>query len=646
MGICAYWLVWITRYVNNRQLLALILSAVVQAFSAQFVTCQEMASLLEQPKVLGGSAIVFGVDKIANTFTFTGKADVQTTLFNGMGLRFVNDLRSTVFRTTTLAVRHDQFSQLEIDVPITASISAIARQSWTLSQDSRSLGLASLERLNGGGGLRYRIDDKSVVEWIGGIEANTQIGRSAQGVVSALRAVVQGVDIDEWQLRGTAVFDLNRMDALRTNTDADVRTTIERLLDDGSELRLTAQWLSLRRQFFTQVGSLPDLSVETRAEQRLHLDASVQAPLSNTITVSAQGSLQSAGIDRQYGMAELEVPITAVNRRLSELVIDVSGEVRYEKGNVRLTAGAGLFRRDEQNGVQGQFALPDQELATIRAQENQRDNATVRTRMYGSGRVQLSENDTLRIEGASWLLRYDTPSALNFDDRDELTHVVTLQYGRAISSILSAGVVLSGQSVHLVFIRAQRSALNNVNRVLRLSPYVRIAGSVVSMQPQCEVLANFTVYDFEDNNSSVRSFSFRQVSLRDSIIVRFGGGISLESHVLLRYFERATLFWSRFAESPETANLERLTKMLIFSRPGTHVGVGVGVRLYGLEQRTLGGFPGPSTNRVFWAPEVSMRWQSPSGSEVSFGGWYEFQTIDGTQRRELPNLLLQARLTL
>jgi hypothetical protein len=646
MGICAYWFLWISQRPLIRKGVTLFWVLTIQSVFPEFVTCQELASLLEQQRVFQGPTVVFGVDKIANTFTFTGRADVQTALFGVGSFRYVMDTRNTAFRTTTLALRDDIFSHAEVVVPLGTTLAAIARQSWTLSQDSRSLGLASLERLNGGVGLRYGTDSLATVEWIGGVESSTQIGRRAGGVVTAMRAALGGIALDEWLMSGTAVLDLNRMDALRTNTDADVRVNIVRPLDGGSELRLSTQFLSLRRQFFTQVGLLADLSVETRAEQRLHIDAAATAVLSPRLTATLLGSLQSAGIDRQYSQGETDVPITAVNRRLSELVVDITGELRYQTSSLLLVGGGSLFRRDEQNGVQALFDISDQALAAIRSQENQRDNATVRTRAFAQARWAFSPRDTLSAEASSWLLRYDTPSAQNFDDRDELTTLVTLQYGRRLSSLLAAGVTLSGQSVHLVFLRAQRSALNNVNNVLRLAPYVRIEGSTVQMQPVCEVLANFTVYDFEEQGSSVRSFSFRQISLRDSIVVRLGGTLHLESHILLRYFERATLYWTRFAESPETANLERLTKFLIFSSPQPQLGVGVGIRLYGLEQRTLDGLPGPNTDRRFWAPEVSIRWTTLSGSDLSIGGWYEFQTIDVTQRRNLPNLLLQARVVL
>lgn len=610
-----------------------------------FVTSQQVSPLLYDATYNGGNTANVGMDKIANTYVFTGKLDLVLPVFEG-SFRVVNDYRGTMFRTSTTAVRDDQFLHVGLEIPVIAGLSALVRQSWTTSVDSRSVGLASLERLNGVAGLRWRPTMEADVEMFSGAERTTQIGQRASGLLAGLRSRLTDVQLDEWRLQGNGLVDVHRMDALRTNTDVDLRAQAQRDLGEGAALRLDAHWTSLRRDFFTQVGAAADLAVESRAERRLNLTADARTELSSSLVASFNGSVQTASIDRQYAQPVTDVPITALNRTLDELIIDLAADMRYSMGGSSVTFGGAIFRRDERNGVQSRFSVDEADVSLFRSQENQRDNATLRTRAFARTDVMLSDADTIRIEGTSWLLRYDTPSDLNFDDRDELTSILTLSYGRRLSSILSAGVVAAGQYVHLVFLRAQRSALNNENRVIRLAPWAVVRGAVVQMQPMCEVLANYTVYDFEDRGAAARSFSFRQISLRDSIVVRLNNTYSLEAQILLRYFERASLFWSAFAESPESGTLERLTKFLIFSRPSENLSVGVGVRLYGIEQRTLGGIPGPATNRRFWAPESSIRWTAPSGSTLTAGGWYEFQRIDETGRRELPNFILQASILL
>jgi len=282
-------------------------------------------------------------------------------------------------------------------------------------------------------------------------------------------------------------------------------------------------------------------------------------------------------------------------------------------------------------------------LQAVRAQEFQRDNETFRTRLLARGDYLPSERDTFRLEVSGWLLRYDTPSPLNDDDRDELSTIATVSWSRKLSSNLSMNLGLSGQYLHLVFLRATRSAFNNVNRVLRLSPSFVLHTSGVTMQPQFEILANYTAYDYDGLSSAARSFSFRQISYRDSLRVRLTPMFNVESQILFRYFERASLQWGAFAESPETGNLEYLVKLLLATNVTPLASIHTGIRLYTLDQRSIAiGVPQILTGSLHSiGPEVAIRYATMAGSTLSLSGWYEFQTINVTQTRKLPNVLLR-----
>ena len=110
--------------------------------------------------------------------------------------------------------------------------------------------------------------------------------------------------------------------------------------------------------------------------------------------------------------------------------------------------------------------------------------------------------------GSIGILRYDTPSDQNLEDRDELLVALTLSTWHSVSRSLELGVVLDGTVDHLVYLLKERSANNNYNRVLRLSPRTiyRPAPWLYSLNA-FEVLANYPVYDFEQQLPSVKSFS-------------------------------------------------------------------------------------------------------------------------------------------
>ena len=606
------------------------------------VSAQQLASLLPRADSMVSRGVDFGVDKITNTFVWTGNADLDVATSFG-SVTFVNRFRSTAFRTSTLATRDDQQSQIGLSVPLGAALSAIVRQSWMLSQDSRSIGLNSLERLGGAAGLRYTAMSGVNLEAIVGAESSSQLGVKAAGPLAAIVGTVRGLDVDQWAINGGLTADWQRLDERRTNSDVDLTARIERDISEGSLMSLSVRSTDRQRQFFTSVSNTAPLNVEQRHEQLLDVAGSIIYAVTPSFSVGFDGIVQSNGIERAFGSPVSELPITAVSRRLDELVVDVSGSLQWTLPRLRASVTGSVFRRTERNGVQDVHGVSISDLQATRAQEFQRDNEAFRTR--GLLRVEWTPTpiDTVRVDGASWLLRYDTPSATNDDDRDELASTLTLSYGRRISEGLSMNLALSGQFLHLVFLKSSRSALNNINRSLRLAPSLHLNYAVLTMQPQFEILANYTAYDYETTSASARSFSFRQLSYRDSVRVRLTERLAVELPVLLRYFERATFRWATFSESPETGNIEYLVKLLVTTRPTDRFEAGAGLRLYRLDQSSIRfGQPSISTGSLHSiGPEVILRYASPGGSSVSLSGWYEFQTINITATRQLPNILLR-----
>ena len=102
---------------------------------------------------------------------------------------------------------------------------------------------------------------------------------------------------------------------------------------------------------------------------------------------------------------------------------------------------------------------------------------------------------------------------------------------------------------HLVFLKAERSAMNNWNRIFQFNPGIYYNTKSFMMMPQFEILANYTVYDFENISPDVKSFSYRQVGYKDSIFIYLGKMFSLQTNINISYFERGILYWKSFSEN-------------------------------------------------------------------------------------------------
>lgn len=605
-------------------------------------TIAQLTSVSGADTVAAIRGLLYGVDKIANTFVFHGNADIGIDVLGGR-IAWQNVYRGSAFRTATTAVRDDNISALAYFVPITDGMSVVLRQAYNLSRDSRSIGISSMERITGTAGIRWSPSPTTSAEINQGVDATTQIGQSATGYLGDVLLRTREILLGDWEGAGRMYGALNRLDDRRTNADVDIGVDVSRSLDDGTNFSLSMQGNLLRRDFFTSLASLPEESVvESRSEERMSISLGILLPLAVDLDFTGRGTFTATGIDRRFGNAYQGVEITSVNRRLSEANADFDVNLRYSAERLRSNLTFGINSREEANGVVPVFDITDEGISAIRRQEQQRDNLGIRTRIATQHSYNATDTDTISAE-ASWsMFRYDTPSTLNHDDRDEATTSIKIGYGKRASDLLSMGVSVIASQVHLVFLRAQRSAFNNLNTVLRFAPYVTINAGIVRMMPQLEVLANYTVYDFESAGLTARSYSFRQLSLRDTIQIQLNERLEIQGKILYRYFERAALYWDTFAESPENSNKEILTKVMLFMRQGEHLQVGAGVRYYELRQQMLAGSGGGTAAGAikFFAPEAAVYYTSAGGSRLQLNGWYEFQHVNIIERRSLPNLMM------
>jgi len=157
-----------------------------------------------------------------------------------------------------------------------------------------------------------------------------------------------------------------------------------------------------------------------------------------------------------------------------------------------------------------------------------------------------------------------------------------------------------------------------------------------------EVLANYTVSDYEQQVASIRSFSFRQVLWSDSTAARLSERIQCNFSGSLRIFERGTLRWQEFKEKPEEYVIEKTMWPEIVWSSMIGVKIGIGFRYFGQDRYTY-----QSNQRVFsqgieaMGPTASIEWSGLAGEKVIINGWREEQKNNGTTTTILSNLSIQ-----
>jgi hypothetical protein len=200
-------------------------------------------------------------------------------------------------------------------------------------------------------------------------------------------------------------------------------------------------------------------------------------------------------------------------------------------------------------------------------------------------------------------------------------------------------VNLEGTISHLVYIYASQSANNNVNRVLRLSAGGNYKGARFSSMNNFEVSANYTVYDFNDITSNLRSISFRQFIATDSTQYFITNNLSFIITPYIRLTDQGELDWNNFAEKPQRYLQE------IFADPRFGISTNVTFIALGLRYFSLNTFRYIEKQRILNSEFLSVGplFEMLIRTQMLFiklNTWYEFISDYGNVNRERFNFLL------
>jgi hypothetical protein len=353
-------------------------------------------------------------------------------------------------------------------------------------------------------------------------------------------------------------------------------------------------------------------------------------------------SVSSRGLDKDIRpMPNAPEQPDRFDTRIEEFRLDAMAQVDFAPPDPDDLAGylrMGFTERDERHRAKQPEELtpPLSVLFNQRSrQEESKDNLANRTSLSGLLSAPLSRSDRVTLSGGAGILRYDTPSEQNVEERDELLVAALAATEHRISPALEIGVRLEGTMTHVVYILKERSANNNINRVLRLAPRTLFRPfRWLATANAFEVLANYTVYDFEEQVASIRSFSYRQFSWIDSTVIQLTGRIGLHLSLFLKLYERGQLKWEEFEERTENAFADRTIGVQLRFAAGAGTVFALGWQYfsqsrYAFEggEKFLAGFQRST------GPTCALIYDAAARGRVYFRGWLEHRKqIDGTAR--------------
>jgi hypothetical protein len=527
----------ITKYSRLLPILFLMSEAgICQLTSGESFNSQNLATL--------------GFNQNVNTLTWNGLASASWSS-NGFSASLNDIFRSVLIKGQENLIRDEQNLTVYLSRRIISSVSGFTTFNSGIVSDNRQIGLSSVGGSIILGGFEFSTASDTIRGGIGN-KWDRQAGVNDRGLTYDLYGGSTFSPFSGGQV-GPNILLHDEQIFPRRNSDRVAAITYTQQFPYGSSVNFLGSYAFHRRDFYFPADSSTAFTfnvknnIQQRDESTLSFAANLATPLSIfNLSLGANYGQRLIAFDYAYKL---------VNDPLNNL-FDTRIRVNTFNFNAQLSAG-GLtdsilvsFIHNERYETHSVVLSGNRTnmYALRSSSESELDNTGARNTLSIYSRVQLGEY-ILSLRGLASILRYNTPSPVNYDDRDELTNTLSLSIEHPFSSSLTVGLGTEADLIHIVYIMSQRSANNNRNIIYRFYPTIYYDGQAVTSYNRFEVLANYTVYDFEAF-SQVHSYSYRQLSYFDSTRVRLTDKVSAFFLGSLKIYTRGELYWETFSEYP------------------------------------------------------------------------------------------------
>lgn len=594
-----------------------------------------------------------GFERVLNTFLWNGKL-VYGGTSGGVSFNTIQSVRSRLIRSDQKSIQDEYNATLHAAASLSELWRLQTRIATNVLADNKLVDLSQLAQHQALVGAEYGRPHRLAIGAFGGYEYNAQ-GDERDGGFSYL-VQMRGKDVRMEDFR-TDLLAKTAQSFLTPRRQRDDSLVVNLGRDFGTDAQnsLSVRFSNQRREFYTAAdsGVQKQFNVQSnifrREAQLLDVENRLSYRTSDNVLLTLRGGVSNRTIDRGFRYKDFSTTAGAVlDTRVHESQLFGSLDVAYRilervQGQFEI-----IYREREERHEVIDAGAP---LTLVQRQESgarRLGNVSRQTILRSQQKMDISSRDQLNLVGSASILRYDTPDTLNTDDRDELLLTFGIEETHTASRYLR--VTLSADAVlnHLVYLHRLQSANNNWNRVIRFSPKVEYTPAAwLKTVNTAEVLANYTVYDFEDQVALVQSFSLRQASWSDSTTLQASETLGLAFVGTLRIYERGILRWKEFKERPQNYFVEQTYWPQLTVRLGDRLLMAVGYRYFGQDR-----YKYVSGERVFerrlqtGGPTAMLQWEAPASHRLSIQGWREQQEEDGKAIRTISNLDVKLILAL
>lgn len=522
--------------------------------------------------------------------------------------------------------------------------SAVSSFSSFLLTDNKTLGLSDLATHKGHAGLQWRPAQGISLQPFAGYGIDRQQRILDEGILYGAEARLQNIVFDSYLLNAEALYRDEELSP-RKQSERNVAAQFQVRFSESARNVTRTFYHKTRRDFYHPVDSALYRStgianpIESREEEIFFGWNQLQYELDRRLLLFATIDGTSRHIAKNRPTRDPASNTPVFDSDIDEFRINTAASMRWrfaERGFFELMLEHN--ERDETHGIRKFEGANDIAFARQQKLEEQKNNNIAQTQLGLSAVIPVGSGDTLAISGSAVKLEYNTPSEGNHDDRDELFFLASLRWSSALTERLLWTLTGDVNLRHTVYIASDRSAANTWNRVIRLSPFIEYRANGFYMKTGGDVVANYTVYDFEMEIPSLQSFSLRQLSVADSTSYAVNEHVWFTLHTLWRFYERGALRWSAFTIQP-IAFFEERSLVVSASIRTSIMEASAGVRLF---QQNRYRYEGSSrlldAELLSFGPIGMVEFFLGAGYRVHIDGWYQVLSGSEIETRVTPSI--------
>lgn len=496
------------------------------------------------------SSINSRFDHHGNIFYWIGKGKylLKKKDFN---LTVNEEFTSNIVESNQKYIQDFQFLNIKLYDSFFDDVKYCMQINSNIFSDNKSIGISNAFSHTGLFGLGYNPVSYFWLSALGGWSIDNQMGNKDQGLSLLFNTKVNNYDISGYNTSLEGEWNIDYLNP-RLNNQKKISLFIQKRFSSEAWTNFNFFYRIFDKDFYINDVILKKLNIERRGEYNFNFSNEINYLPTPEIWLSLNSNFSNRKVNKSIKYKSIEnLTSNIFDSRINEFKLDLLFQVSASFEKIRSNFKFGTNQREENHTLDYYEGVSKNYFINRSKSESYKDNIATSSFLALYNNISITENNNLSVFGLYKLLRYDTPSENNYDDRDEIQLLVGITDEHKFQDNLNIFFNFEFNKYRTIFIFGERSANNQSNNILKFSTYSQYYyQNLFKTKNFFEVLANYTVYDYKDKVLSLKNLSFRQFQFFDSTLVNLTKYINIDLFANVRFSQRGELFWDSFKEKP------------------------------------------------------------------------------------------------